>query len=58
MPSSGTMDVQAFAPNVCEINGYKTEAWTLKGAQILNVLFEVKNEPFPSLMPVTFCECN
>jgi hypothetical protein len=54
MPASGTMDVQAFAPKVSEINGYKTEAWTLKGAQILNVLFEVKNEPFPSLMPVTF----
>ena len=54
MPASGTMDVKAFAPNVSEINGYKTEAWTLKGAQILNVLFEVKNEPFPSLMPVTF----
>jgi Acetoacetate decarboxylase (ADC) len=54
MPSSGTMDVQAYAPNVNEINGYKTEAWTLKGAQILNVYYEVKNEPFASLMPVTF----
>ena len=53
MPSSGTMDVQAFAPNVGEINGYKTEEWKLKGAQILNVLYEVSNEPFPSLMPVT-----
>jgi hypothetical protein len=51
--ASGTMDVQAFAPNVSEINGYKTEAWTLKGAEILNVYYEVKNEPFPSLMPVT-----
>jgi hypothetical protein len=54
MPSSGTMDVNAFAPNVKEINGYKTEAWTLKSAQILNVYYEVKNEPFASLMPVTF----
>jgi Acetoacetate decarboxylase (ADC) len=53
MPSSGTMDVQAFAPNVSEIHGFKTAAWTLKGAQILNVYFEVANEPFPSLMPVT-----
>ena len=52
--ASGTMDVEAFAPNVSEINGYKTEAWTLKGAQILNVYYEVKNEPFASLMPVTF----
>jgi hypothetical protein len=52
--ASGTMDVQAFSPNVREINGYKTEAWTLKGAQILNVHYEVKNEPFASLMPVTF----
>jgi acetoacetate decarboxylase len=54
MPSSGTMDVQAFAPNVGEINGYKTEEWKLNGAQILNVLYEVSNESFPSLMPVTF----
>jgi len=54
MPSSGTMDVQAFAPNVSEINGYKTEEWVLKGAQILNVYYEVRNEPFASLMPVTF----
>ena len=53
MPSSGTMDVQAFAPNVGEINGFKTEQWVLKGAQILNVYFEVANEPFASLMPVT-----
>ena len=45
--------LQAFAPNVSEINGYKTGAWTLKGAQILNVYYEVKNDPFPSLMPVT-----
>ena len=54
MPSSGTMDVEAFAPNVGEIHGYKTEEWKLKGAQILNVLYEVSNEPFPGLMPVTF----
>jgi Acetoacetate decarboxylase (ADC) len=54
MPSSGTMDVQAFAPKVSEIKGFKTGAWTLKGAQILNVYYEVSNEPFASLMPVTF----
>jgi len=54
MPASGTMDVAAFAPNVSEINGFKTAEWTLKGAQILNVYYEVKNEPFASLMPVTF----
>lgn len=54
MPTSGTMDVAAFAPNVSAINGFNTEAWTLKGAQILNVYYEVKNEPFASLLPVTF----
>ena len=54
MPTSGTMDLAAFAPRVSAIDGYKTEAWTLKGAQILNVYLEVRNEPFASLMPVMF----
>lgn len=54
MAMSGTMDLQAFAANASEINGFKTEAWTLKAAQILNVYFEIANENFASLMPVTF----
>lgn len=54
MPLAGTMDVQAFAAgNVREIHGYKGGAWTLKGAQILNVCYEIDNDTIASLLPVT-----
>ncbi|MGH7987782.1 MAG: acetoacetate decarboxylase family protein [Candidatus Binataceae bacterium] len=53
MPLSGSMDVQAFASNVKEIHGFKTEAWQLKDAQILHIHYEIDNETITSLLPVT-----
>ncbi|HKV55786.1 MAG TPA: acetoacetate decarboxylase family protein [Candidatus Binataceae bacterium] len=55
MPLVGTMDVAAFvgAGNIREIHGFKTEPWVLKGAQILNVYYEINNDTIASLLPVT-----
>jgi len=54
MPRSGRMGVQAFAAQTArEIHGYKTESWTLKGAQILNIHYEINNETIDDLLPVT-----
>jgi hypothetical protein len=53
MPRSGRMDVAAFAANAGEINGFKTEEWTLKGARILNVYYETDNDAADDLLPVT-----
>lgn len=55
MPKSGTMDVAAFAANanLGEIHGFKTDEWTLKGAQILNVYYEIDTDPAQAMMPVT-----
>jgi hypothetical protein len=48
------MDVQAFAARTArEIHGYKTEPWTLKGAQILNIHYEINNDTIDDLLPVT-----
>ncbi|MGH8014442.1 MAG: acetoacetate decarboxylase family protein [Candidatus Binataceae bacterium] len=53
MPLSGNMDVRAFAPNVKEIHGFKTEGWQLKDAQILHIHYEIDNDTIASLLPVT-----
>jgi acetoacetate decarboxylase len=54
MPRSGRMDVEAFAARSArEINGFKTEAWQLKGAQILNLHYEIDNDTIEDLIPVT-----
>lgn len=54
MPRSGRMDVEAFAAKSArEIHGFKTEAWLLKGAQILNLLYEIDNDTIDDLIPVT-----
>jgi len=48
------MDVAAFAAETArEIQGFKTEAWPLKGAQILNIHYEIDNETIEDLLPVT-----
>lgn len=53
MPLSGRMNVKAFAASgVREIQGYKTDAWALKGAQILNVHYEINNDTVCDLIPV------
>lgn len=54
MPRSGRMAVEAFAAKTArEIHGFKTEAWTLNGAQILNILYEIDNDTVEDLVPVT-----
>lgn len=54
MPRSGRMVVEPFAARTArEIHGFKTEAWTLKGAQVLNILYEIDNDTVDDLIPVT-----
>ena len=54
MPLAGRMDVEAYgAKTAREIHGYKTEAWALKGAQILNLHYEIDNDTIADLLPVT-----
>ena len=54
MPRSGRMDVESFAAKTArEIQGYKTEPWALKGAQILNLHYEIDNDTIDDLLPVT-----
>jgi len=54
MPRAGRMDVNQFAAGttVREIDGYKTEGWTLKGAQTLNIYYEIDNATIEDLIPV------
>jgi hypothetical protein len=48
------MNVEAFAGQAArEIHGYKTEPWSLKGAQILNLHYEIDNDTIDDLLPVT-----
>ena len=51
MPRSGKQDVQAAAARVPVIAGFGTEAWELKGAEILQLSFEVAEEPADWLVP-------
>jgi hypothetical protein len=54
MPRSGRMNVGAFAAQAArEIHGYKTEPWSLKGAQVLNLHYEIDNDTIDDLLPVT-----
>jgi len=53
MPRSGRMDVAKFAAGIVrEIDGYKTEGWTLRGAQTLNICYEIDNTTIEELIPV------
>jgi hypothetical protein len=48
------MNVDAYAAQAArEIHGYKTEPWSLKGAQILNLHYEIDNDTIDDLLPVT-----
>lgn len=54
MPRSGRMNVEAFAAQAArEIHGYKTDPWPLKGAQVLNLHYEIDNDTIDDLLPVT-----
>ena len=51
MPRSGKQEVQAAAARVPLLHGFGTEAWELKGAEILQLSFEVTEEPADWLIP-------
>lgn len=51
MPRSGKQDIQAAVARVPLLNGFGTEAWELKGAEILQLSFEVIEEPADWLVP-------
>jgi hypothetical protein len=51
MPFSGTQDVQAAAARAPILKGFDTEAWELPGAEILQLSFEVVEEPALGLIP-------
>ncbi len=52
-PRFGTLDVARFARGAATINGFKTEALTLKGAQILELHMEIDDDPADALIPRT-----
>lgn len=52
-PRFGTLDVARFAKSAATLNGYKTEALTLKGAQILELHMEIDDDPADALIPRT-----
>lgn len=51
MPRAGTLDVEQFGAGVAEIDGYKSEPWLLKKAQILNCAIECDNLKTDALLP-------
>jgi Acetoacetate decarboxylase (ADC) len=52
-PRSGKLNTAEWAGRVATINGYKTESWTLKKAQILEVHCEIEDETADALLPKT-----
>ncbi|HKA56166.1 MAG TPA: acetoacetate decarboxylase family protein [Candidatus Binatia bacterium] len=51
MPFSGTQDVRAAAARAPLLRGFDTEVWELPGAEILQLTFEVVEEPALGLIP-------
>jgi hypothetical protein len=49
----GTLDLAKITESASTINGYKTDALTLKGAQVLEVRMEVDDDPADALLPRT-----
>ena len=52
-PRFGTLDVNAWAKAAATLNGFKTEEWKLKGAQILELHIEIDDDPADALIPKT-----
>lgn len=50
-PRFGKLDVSSWATSVPTIEGYKTDPWLLKQAQVLQVSFEVDDLPADNLIP-------
>jgi hypothetical protein len=51
MPAFGKLDVHAAVARAPLMTGFDTEAWELKGAEILQLSFEVVEEPAEWLIP-------
>jgi hypothetical protein len=51
MPRFGTLDFNSWGSKAAEIDGYKTDAWLLKGAQILNISIESDDIGTDALLP-------
>ncbi len=51
MPLFGKQDVQAVVTRAPLMNGFGTEAWELKNAEILHLAFEVVEGPAEWLIP-------
>ncbi|MGH7949324.1 MAG: hypothetical protein ACREQF_08880 [Candidatus Binataceae bacterium] len=52
-PRFGTLDVAKWADSVPTINGFGTEKWLLKGAQVLELHMEITDELADALIPRT-----
>jgi hypothetical protein len=52
-PRFGTLDVNAWAKAASTIEGFKTEEWKLKGAEILELHYEIDDDPADALIPKT-----
>ena len=51
MPRFGKQDIQSAIARAPQMTGFDTEAWELKDAEILNLAFEVMEEPAEYLVP-------
>lgn len=52
-PRFGCLDLNNWSTSIPTIEGYGTEPWTLKGAQILETHMEIEDEPADALLPRT-----
>ena len=52
-PRYGKLNLAAWAKSVPTINGYKTEPWLVKGAQIFSLNMEIDDDPADNLLPAT-----
>ena len=52
-PRYGKLNTADWAKAAATINGYKTEPWLLKGAQILSINIEIDDDPADNLIPRT-----
>ncbi|MDB5108519.1 MAG: hypothetical protein JWM69_1460, partial [Candidatus Binatus sp.] len=52
-PRFGKLDLATWAKSAPAINGYKTEPWVLKGAQILTLNIEIDDDAADALIPAT-----
>jgi len=56
MPRFGTLDSASYA-SAATIDGYKTEEWTLKGVQLLEIHHEIDDNPADALVPRAMHPC-